>query len=79
MTRQDRNSKAPATSGDTGAQARLAAVVIAATMLLWMGAQLLGGHYGWEARYVFLFDLAALAAFVWALVVIYQIWRKRRA
>ncbi len=60
-------------------QARLAALVIAAAMLLWMGAQWLGGQMGWEARYVFLFDLAALAAFFWGLVVTYRIWRKRRS
>lgn len=60
------------------AQARLVAIVIAVTMLLWMGAQWLGGKLGWETRYVFLFDFAALAAFLWALVVTYQIWRGRR-
>ena len=59
--------------------ARLVAVVIAGTMLLWMGAQWLGGKMGWETRYVFLFDLAALAAFIWALVVTYQIWRRHKA
>lgn len=59
--------------------ARLVAFVIAGTMLLWMGAQWLGGKIGLEARYVFLFDLAALAAFFWALVVTYQIWRRRKA
>ena len=36
------------------------------------------GSWAGQARYVFLFDLAALAAFVWALVVTYQIWRQRR-
>jgi hypothetical protein len=60
------------------AQARLVAIVIAVTMLLWMGAQWLGGQMGWETRFVFLFDFAALAAFLWALVVTYQIWRGRR-
>ncbi len=59
-------------------QARLVAFVIAGTMLLWMAAQWLGGELGLEARYAFLFDFAALAAFFWALVVTYQIWRKRR-
>ncbi len=59
-------------------QARLVAIVIAATMVLWMGAQWLGGQFGWQSRFVFLFDLAALAAFVWALVVTYRIWRRRR-
>lgn len=60
------------------AQARMVALVLAATMILWMGAQWLGGQMGWDTRFVFLFDLAALAAFFWALVVTYQIWRKRR-
>ena len=59
-------------------QARLVACVIAGTMILWMGAQYLGGQMGWETRFVFLFDLAAMAAFFWALVVTYGIWRKRR-
>ena len=60
------------------AQARLVAYVIAGTMILWMGAQWLGGEMGWETRFVFLFDFAAIAAFVWAMVVTYQIWRGRR-
>ncbi len=60
------------------AQARLVAFVIAGTMILWMGAQWLGGKMGWETRFVFLFDFAAIAAFVWAMVVTYQIWRGRR-
>ena len=59
-------------------QARLAAIVIAVTTFAWLGAQWLGGRMGLDARYVFLFDLAALAAFFWALVVTIQIWRKRR-
>ncbi len=59
-------------------QARLVAIVLVATMLLWIGAQALGAQMGWEPRFAFLFDLAALAAFLWALVVTYQIWRGRR-
>lgn len=59
-------------------QARLVGIVLAATIVLWMGAQWLGGQLGLETRFVFLFDLAAIAAFVWALVVTYQIWRGRR-
>ncbi len=61
-----------------GRQARVASIVIAATMIIWMVAQLLGGELGLEARYVFLFDLFALAGFTWALVVTWQIWKKRR-
>ena len=56
--------------------ARQVAVVIAATMVLWLGAQWLGGNQGWEARYVFLFDFAAIAAFIWALVATWRIWRR---
>jgi hypothetical protein len=59
-------------------QSRMVAIVIAVTMLLWIGAQWLGGRIGLDGRYVILFDLAALAGFIWALVVTYQIWRKRR-
>jgi hypothetical protein len=63
----------------TAKQARLAAVVLVATMVLWMGAQVIGGEMGWAPRYALLIDLAALAGFLWALVTTYQIWRKRRA
>ncbi len=71
-----------ATPPDTTAlrrDARLIAFVIAGTMLAWMAAQWLGGKMGREARYVFLFDLAALAAFAWALVVTFQIWRRNKS
>ncbi|MCF6315758.1 MAG: DUF5337 domain-containing protein [Marinosulfonomonas sp.] len=57
---------------------RMVAVVIAVTMVLWMGAQWLGGRIGIETKYVFLFDLATLAAFIWAMINTYQIWRTRR-
>ena len=56
----------------------MVAIVIAATMVLWMGAQWLGGRFGLEARYVFLFDLAAMAAFFWALVVTWRIWQRQK-
>ncbi|NIP71440.1 MAG: hypothetical protein GTO04_20480 [Planctomycetales bacterium] len=59
-------------------QGRIVALVIAGAMLLWMGAQFVGAKLGIDTRYMFLIDLFALAAFVWALIVTYQIWRKRR-
>ncbi len=59
-------------------KSRLVAVVIAVAMVLWMGAQWLGGQIGLQTKYVFLFDLATLAAFVWAMINTYQIWRTRR-
>lgn len=59
-------------------QVRLVAVVLAVTMALWMVASWAGGFYGWQARFAFLFDFLALAAFAWALIVSYRIWRARR-
>ena len=58
--------------------ARLVSIVIAGTMVLWMAAQWIGGHLGLPDRFAFLFDLFALAGFLWALIVTWQIWRKRR-
>ncbi|AXC50892.1 hypothetical protein DRW48_15465 [Paracoccus suum] len=62
---------------DSG-QARLGGGVMAAAMVLWLGLQWLGGKYGWEARYAFLIDLAAIAALVWSLAVTWRIWQRRR-
>ncbi|MEM7441022.1 MAG: DUF5337 family protein [Pseudomonadota bacterium] len=56
-------------------QIRLAAIVIMATMVIWMGASFLGGELGLPTRFAFLIDLAALAAFFWALVVLFFAWR----
>lgn len=56
----------------------MVAIVLAATMGIWMGAQFVGGQLGLNPRYVFLIDLAALAAFVWSLVVIFQLWQARK-
>lgn len=68
----------PGRDQETAKQARLAAIVMAGTMILWMGAQVVGGEMGWPVRLIYLFDLAALAGFIWSLAVTYQIWRKRR-
>lgn len=59
-------------------KARLVSLVIAGTMVLWIGAQWIGSKLGIDTRYALLLDLLALAAFVWALIVIYQIWRARQ-
>ena len=71
MTRRDDKER------DLARQGRIAALVVAITMILWLAAQWLGGQIGLEARYVFLFDFAAMAAFAWGLFVTWQIWRKR--
>ncbi len=59
-------------------QARIASIVILITFPLWMGVSYIGGRMGLEARYAILADLAALAAFFWALVVLFQVWRNRQ-
>ena len=59
-------------------QTRLVALVIAGTMLLWMGGQQIGAELGLPLKYALLIDLAALAGFIWAMAVTYQIWRARR-
>ena len=53
-------------------------LVITATLLLWMGGQWIGGRIGLDPSYAFLFDLAALAALFWSLVVIAQMWRRQK-
>ena len=70
--------KTPDPQQDQRRDIRLVALVIAGVMLLWMGAQVVGADMGWPLKYTLLVDLAALAGFIWALVVTYQIWRKRR-
>jgi hypothetical protein len=47
-------------------------------MVVWMGASWIGSTFQLEARYAFLFDFAALAAFLWALIVLYKAWRMRQ-
>ena len=68
----------PGRDQETAKQARRAAIVMAGTMILWMGAQVVGRDMGWAVKYALLIDLAALAGFIWSLAVTYQIWRKRR-
>ncbi len=58
--------------------ARTVAVVLCVTMILWLALQWIGGQLGWATRWVFLFDLAALAAFVWAMIVTVGLWRARK-
>ncbi|MTH76262.1 DUF5337 domain-containing protein [Paracoccus aestuariivivens] len=73
-----RAAGAAATSKDSG-QMRLVAVVIAVSMLGWLGVQWLGGQMGWPAKYAFLADLVAMGALIWSLLVTWRIWRRRDA
>ena len=79
MPRRERNEPAPAGQAADAGQMRLVAVVIAATMALWLGVQWLGGQMGWPAKYAFLADLLAIGALIWSLLVTWRIWRRRNA
>jgi CHASE2 domain-containing sensor protein len=57
---------------------RHAALVIAITAVAWVLVGLIGAQYGWSWRTLLFFDLAALAGFVFAFWIIFQIWRMRR-
>ncbi len=57
---------------------RMVALVIAVTMILWMGASWFGGQLGLDPSYAFLFDLAAIAALFWSLVVLFQLWQRQK-
>jgi membrane protein YdbS with pleckstrin-like domain len=59
-------------------QARQVALVLCVTIVAWVVLQMIGREYGWQARFAFLLDFAALAAFVWAMIVTFRIWRQGR-
>ena len=59
-------------------QMRLIGAVIAGATVLWLLLGEIGRQYGWEGRYALLIDLAAIAAYVWALINAWMLWRKRR-
>lgn len=59
-------------------QARMAAIIIAVTGIVWLLAVGLGGQLGLPIKYAVLFDLAALAAFFFALVILFRVWRARQ-
>ena len=57
---------------------RMVAMVIAGAVILWMAAQWIGGQMGLDPSYAFLFDLAAIAALIWSLVVTARLWRRQK-
>lgn len=60
------------------AQTRLASIVIVVAMVGWMLVNFLGGKLGLPARFAFLADFAAMAAFAWSLIVLFKVWRQRQ-
>lgn len=57
---------------------RRAALVIAGTGARWVLATLIGVHLELSQRLRALFDLMARGGFVYAFVLIYQLWRARQ-
>lgn len=57
---------------------RLVSLVIAGTLIVWMVLQVVSPMIGLPGRFALLFDFAAMAALIWALVNVYQIWRMRQ-
>lgn len=62
---------------DLARKGRVASMVIAGTAVFWILANLIGGFLDLTPRVRALFDLIAGAGFVFALVMIFQIWRLR--
>ncbi len=59
-------------------QLRQASIVMGVAAVLWLGGLALGGRLGLSPRFAILLDLAAMAAFLWALVVFFKVWRARQ-
>ena len=57
---------------------RRVALVIAGTAVFLVLASLIGGMLGLSHRMLALFDLIALAGFIWAFWMTFQIWRARQ-
>ncbi|MEI4260436.1 DUF5337 domain-containing protein [Roseovarius sp. D0-M9] len=66
------------TGKDQARSGRRAAMVIAATAILWVAATMIGTSFGLSQRELALFDLMALGGFLWAVWMIYNIWRARQ-
>ncbi|MFB9150778.1 DUF5337 domain-containing protein [Roseovarius ramblicola] len=68
----------PQQDAEIARKGRLAALVIAGTGAFWILATIMGGVMALDHRVRALFDLMALGGFVFALVLIYQLWRMRQ-
>lgn len=63
---------------DTARKGRKVALLIAGTGVYWALATFIGAQLGLDNRTRALLDLIALAGFVLAVAMIYQIWRARQ-
>ncbi|KFE34448.1 DUF5337 family protein [Thioclava atlantica] len=57
-------------------EGRKAALIIALTTVLWLALQWVGRQQGWSAQVALLGDFAALAAYIYALALVWRIWRR---
>lgn len=56
---------------------RLAGLVIAGSMLIWLGLQWLATELNLPVRLMLLIDFIVIAAMAWSLLITFQIWRAR--
>jgi hypothetical protein len=57
---------------------KLAGLLIAVPMLLWLGLQWVAVELEITARIMLLIDLVVMATMAWSLFITFQIWRARR-
>ncbi|MEN9062476.1 MULTISPECIES: DUF5337 domain-containing protein [Ponticoccus] len=63
---------------DFNRRGRMIALVIAGTGLFWIAATIIGQMLELSQRLRAFMDLAAGAGFIWAIWMIYGLWRDRR-
>jgi len=67
-----------ANESDIAKKGRTIAVLIGGIAVVWVAVQAFGEYFGITHRTLALFDLAALAGFVFAFWQIYGLWRMTR-
>ncbi|MCR9114291.1 MAG: DUF5337 domain-containing protein [Rhodobacteraceae bacterium] len=63
---------------DLSKKGRRAGLIIAGTGVFWVLAMLIGEKEGFSQQTRLIFDLLALCGFVYAIWMIYQLWRDSR-
>ncbi len=59
------------------AEGRRIALVVAGAAVFWVAVEFLGGQMGWPPKYILLADLSVGAAFIWAMVAAFRLWRRQ--